>query len=67
MPLVEGLVASIICHQAEQSMVMLGKTIETGFGIMVTLNYADRNLTACIVGSTVIRGDGHICGATFKG
>src|SRR5205823_12453844 len=55
-----------ICHQAEQSMVMLGKTIETGFGIMVTFNYADRNLSACIVGSTVIRGDGHICGATFK-
>ena len=66
MPLAESLLASIICHQAEQNVVMLGEAIEPGFGIMISFNDADGNLSARIIRSAVICSNRYIRRAAFK-
>src|SRR5207247_9540543 len=64
--LADGQLASIIGHQAEQSVVMLGEAIESGFGIMIPFNYAYGNLSARIIRSAVICSNRHIRRAAFK-
>src|SRR5437016_2456135 len=58
--------AAVIGHQAEQRVVALGETIETGLGIVLAFDHANGDLSAHVTGSTIVNGGGHIQRATLE-